>query len=264
VSSRQDAAPDTLWDANFYDRSFGFVSAFGADMVDLLDPKPGEHIVDLGCGTGQLTAEIAARGTDVLGLDGDPAMVERASAQHPTLPFRQADGHDFQVDRPADAVFSNAALHWMKEPERVIACVARALKPGGRFVAEMGAHRNVKIITDALYQALGEEGVSAHDVVFPWYFPRTGDYVCLLEAAGLDVSYLRYFARPTPLDDCPNGLADWVHMFGQNFIDAAPADRVQAVIERAVALTRDRLCPDGRWVTDYTRLRFVAVRFDAP
>ena len=263
MSDRQRTAPNPSWDAGFYDRSFGFVSAFGADMIDLLDPKAGEQIVDLGCGTGQLTAEIAARGAEVLGLDGDAAMVERAREQHPTLSFRHADGHDFQIDRPADAVFSNAALHWMKEPERVIACVAGALKPGGRFVAEMGAHKNVKIITDALYQALAEEGVSADAVVFPWYFPRTGDYVCLLEAAGLEVGYLRYFARPTPLDDCPNGLADWVHMFGQNFIDAAPADRVEAVIDRAVALTRDRLCPDGRWVTDYTRLRFVALRVGA-
>ncbi len=252
------------WDAALYDRSFGFVSAFGTDMIDLLTPRAGERIVDLGCGTGALTAAIAERGAEVIGLDGDAAMIERARSLHPDLSFAHADGQDFTIAGLADAVFSNAALHWMKEPTRVIACVHRALKPGGRFVAEMGAHKNVKIITDALYRALAEEGVPADAVLFPWYFPRTGRYVSLLEDGGFEVAYLRYFARPTPLDDCPNGLADWVSMFGRNFTDAAPEGRVQAVIDRTIALTRDRLCSDGRWMTDYTRLRFVAMRAEGP
>ena len=249
------------WDAALYDRSFGFVSAFGSDMVDLLAPEPGERIVDLGCGTGTLSAAIAARGAEVIGTDGDAAMVDRARALHPGLSFQHADGRDFRIEGQADAVFSNAALHWMKEePAGVIACVARALRPGGRFVAEMGAHRNVRIITDALYRALAEEGAPPESVDFPWYFPRTSRYVGLLEDGGFDVTHLHYFTRPTPLDDCPNGLADWIAMFGRNFTDAAPPGRAHAVVERTVALTRDRLCPDGRWVTDYTRLRFVAVK----
>ena len=255
------AAGRPAWDAGLYDRSFGFVSAFATDMVDLLAPEPGERIVDLGCGTGTLSAAIAGRGAEVIGIDGDAAMVERARALHPALRFEHADGQDFAIEGRADAVFSNAALHWMKEePARVIACVARALRPGGRFVAEMGAHRNVRIITDALYRALAEEGVPAESVDFPWYFPRTSRYVSLLEDGGFDVVQLRYFARPTPLDDCPDGLADWIAMFGRNFTDAAPAGRVPAVVARTVALTRERLCPDGRWIADYTRLRFVAVR----
>ena len=248
------------WDATLYDRSFGFVSAFATDMVDLLAPEPGERIVDLGSGTGTLSAAIAARGADVIGIDGDAAMVERARAHHPSLRFEHADGRDFAIEGLADAVFSNAALHWMKEPEPVIACVARALRPGGRFVAEMGAHRNVRIITDALYRALAEEGVPAESVDFPWYFPRTSRYVGLLEDGGFEVSRLRYFARPTPLDDCPNGLADWIAMFGRNFTGAAPPGRAQAVAERTVALTQARLRPEGRWVADYTRLRFIAVK----
>ena len=256
-----DKAGEATWDAGLYDRSFGFVSDFATDMVDLLAPQPGERIVDLGCGTGKLTAAIAAHGADVIGIDSDEAMVERARALHPHLTFQHADGRDFAIEGHADAVFSNAALHWMKEdPPGVIACVACALRPGGRFVAEMGAYRNVRIITDALYQALAEEGVPAEAIDFPWYFPRTSRYVGLLEDGGFDVTQLRYFARPTPLDDCPNGLADWIDMFGRNFTEAAPPGRVPAVVDRTVALTRDRLCPDGRWVTDYTRLRFVAVR----
>ena len=263
-SAKGEAAPadrPAAWDAGLYDRSFGFVSDFATDMVDLLAPEPGERIVDLGCGTGTLTAAIAARGAEVIGIDGDAAMVERARALHPTLAFEHADGRDFAIEGHADAVFSNAALHWMKEaPPEVIACVAHALRPGGRFVAEMGAHRNVRIVTDALYRALAEEGVAAEAVDFPWYFPRTSRYVGLLEDGGFDVTQLYYFARPTPLDDCPNGLADWIVMFGRNFTDAAPPGRTQAVVDRTIELTRNRLCPDGRWITDYTRLRFVAVK----
>ncbi len=264
MSEAAASGAGSAWDAGLYDRSFGFVSAFGADMVDLLDPRPGEDIVDLGCGIGTLTAQIAARGADVLGIDADAAMVTRARERHPDLAFERADAADFRIPFHADAVFSNAALHWVGEPERAIACIARALKPGGRFVAEMGAHRNVETVTSALYQALAEEGVAAEAVTFPWYFPRTGRYVCLLEDAGFDVASLRYFARPTPLDDCPNGLADWIAMFGGNFTSAAPPGRAEAVVERTVALTREKLCREGRWVIDYTRLRFAAVKTGIP
>ena len=253
---------EATWDAGLYDRSFCFVSDFATDMVDLLAPEPGERIVDLGCGTGKLTAAIAAHGADVIGIDGDEAMVERARALHPHLVFQHADGRDFAIEGPRrrSLLQRRAALDEggstggdrLRRPARS--------GPAGRFVAEMGAYRNIRIVTDALYRALAEEGVPAEAIDFPWYFPRTSRYVGLLEDGGFDVTQLRYFARPTPLDDCPNGLADWIAMFGGNFTDAAPPGRVPAVIDRTIELTRDRLCPDGRWVTDYTRLRFVAVR----
>lgn len=260
AQGRARAEEGAAWDAALYDRSCGFVSTMSADMVDLLAPEAGERIVDLGCGTGALTAAIAARGASVIGIDGDAAMIARARSRYTGLAFAHADGRDFAIDGRADAVFSNAALHWMKEPRRVIARVARALRPGGRFVAEMGAYRNVGTITDALYEALADEGVPAEAVAFPWYFPSPSRYACQLEDGGFEVTHMRYFARPTPLDDCPNGIADWIAMFGRNFTDAAPAGRARAVVARAVALTRDRLCPEGRWIADYTRLRFVAVK----
>ena len=250
------------WDVNLYDRSFGFIAEFGAGLVELLAPRPGERIVDLGCGTGQLTAQIADMGCEVIGIDADPDMIALARQKHPDLHFICAAGEEFSVDAPADAVFSNAALHWMKLPEPVIACVAKALRPGGRFVAEMGAHRNVVTITEALYQALAEQSVARKAVDFPWYFPRTGAYVSLLEAGGFDVSHLHYFARPTPLDNCSNGLSDWIRMFGQNFLAAAPPGGEAQLMARAEQICRPRLCPDGRWLTDYTRLRFRAELFD--
>ncbi len=260
--TKNDAAGSQGWDVALYDQSFGFIAEFGAGLVELLAPSPGERIVDLGCGIGQLTAQIAEMGCDVIGIDADQEMIALARQKHPDIRFICAMGEDFTIDTPADAVFSNAALHWMKRPEPVIASVARALRPGGRFVAEMGAHRNVMTITEALYQALAEQSVAREAVEFPWYFPRTGAYVSLLEAGGFDVTHLHYFARPTPLDNCPNGLSDWIRMFGQNFLAAAPPGNEAQIMARAEELCRARLCPDGRWLTDYTRLRFRADRFD--
>jgi trans-aconitate methyltransferase len=257
----KSAAKDQNWDAALYGKSFEFISEFGAGLVALLAPRRGERIVDLGCGVGQLSAQIAAAGCEVIGIDADAEMIALARQNYPDIQFVCAAGADFTVVSPVDAVFSNAALHWMKQPEPVIANVARALRPGGRFVAEMGAHRNVATITEALYQALAEQSVARDKVEFPWYFPRPGQYATLLEAGGFDVTDLHYFVRPTPLDNCPNGLGDWILMFGQNFLAAAPTGGAERLMARAAELCRESLCPDGRWITDYTRLCFRAERF---
>ncbi len=251
-------AGEKSWDATLYDQSFGFIADFGAGLLDLLAPVAGEHVIDLGCGIGQLTAGIAARGAEVVGVDANPEMIALARQKHPDLNFICASGEDFSLPEQADGVFSNAALHWMKQPELVIASVKRALKPGGRFVAEMGAHRNVVTITEALYRALEEQSIPREAVEFPWYFPRTSAYVALLEAGGFNVTNFAYFARPTPLDNCPNGLSDWIRMFGSDFLAAAPEGGQAKLMARTEELCRDHLCPDGRWVTDYTRLRFRA------
>ncbi len=257
-----NATSGQAWDADLYDKSFGFIAEFGAGLVELLAPRPGERIVDLGCGVGQLSAEIAAAGAEVIGIDGDPGMIARARQKYPDIQFICARAEYFSVTGQVDAVFSNAVLHWVKEPEPAIANVARALRPGGRFVAEMGAHRNVVTITEVLYQALAEQLVERDKVDFPWYFPRTGEYVTLLEAGGFDVTHLHYFARPTPLGNCPNGLRDWIEMFGRNFLAAAPAGGEARLMARAEQLCREHLCPEGRWITDYTRLRFRAELYD--
>jgi len=259
--TKNNAAGGQDWDVALYDQSFGFIAEFGAGLVELLAPSPGERIVDLGCGIGQLTAQIAEAGCDVIGIDADQAMITVARQKYPGIQFICATGEEFTIDTTVDAVFSNAALHWMKQPEPVIASVARVLRPGGRFVAEMGAHRNVVTVTEALYQALAEQSVAREAVQFPWYFPRTGAYVSLLEAGGFDVTHLHYFSRPTPLDNCPNGLIDWIRMFGQNFLAAAPPGSADEIMARAEELCRERLRSEGRWLTDYTRLRFRADLF---
>jgi trans-aconitate methyltransferase len=218
------------------------------------------RVLDLGCGTGHLTAQIAAAGADVLGLDAAPSMIERARALYPHLRFEVARAEDFTLDAPVDAVFSNAALHWMRPPEAVVARVARALVPGGRFVAEMGGQGNVATVIAALRQALAEEGVLPAAQPDPWYFPGIAEYATLLERVGFEPTLMHLFDRPTPLDDCPGGAADWVRLFGGAFLDAVPPERRDASAARVADLVRPALYREGHWIADYRRLRFVAVR----
>jgi trans-aconitate methyltransferase len=245
------------WDADRYQRQFGFVSAMAGDLVELLGPRPGGVVVDLGCGTGELAAEIQARGARVLGLDSDPAMVAAARRRLGQDRVLLADGHAFSLPEPVDAVFSNAALHWMPRPAEVIGRVGVALRRGGRFVAELGGAGNIQGILDALGAAMAEAGLP--EPACPWYFPTPGQYATLLEAGGFRVARMEHFPRPTPLAGGPDGLADWVRMFGGQLTAAVPPDRLPDIVARAEELAAPRLRRDGRWVADYWRLRFLAV-----
>ena len=244
------------WDADRYQRQFGFVSGLAGDLLDLLDPRPGEVVVDLGCGTGELAAAIAATGARVLALDSDPAMVAAARRRLGHDRVLLADGHAFTVPEPVDAVFSNAALHWMPRPAEVIGRVRAALRPGGRFVAELGGAGNIGAILEALGTAMAEAGLP--EPACPWYFPTPGQYATLLEAGGFRVARMEHFPRPTPLAG-DGALADWLAMFGGQLTAAIPPARLPEVVARAEELAAPRLRRDGQWVADYWRLRFVAV-----
>lgn len=259
-AEREVAGSRHPWDSRLYDESFGIITRLGAGVVDLLAPRAGERILDLGCGTGHLTAQIADAGAEVIGIDADQAMVARARTAYPHVRFEVARGEGFTVEAPVDAVFSSAALHWMSPPEAVAACVHRALKPGGRFVAEMGGRGNVAAIIGAIYGALAEEGIPRERVHNPWYFPSIGEYAPLLERAGFEAVLMHLFDRPTPLDDCPGGAAEWVRMFGGDFLEVVPPEHRERVLARVNDLTAPSLYRDGRWVADYRRLRFVAVK----
>lgn len=248
------------WDADSYGRSFGFIAKLGEDLIELVAPKPGERILDLGCGTGRHVAALAARGVEAIGLDSDAAMVKAAKAANPGLKFIRASGEGFRLDHPVDAILSNAALHWMTRPQRAINAMARALRPGGRLVLEMGGHGNVAVLVEAIHAALMEAGVAREALPMPWYFPRLGEYTGRLEKGGFEVDQAILFDRPTPLDDLKGGLTEWLAMFGRPFLAALPPDRHAAVVERVVEITRPRLLREGRWIADYRRLRVVAHR----
>jgi trans-aconitate methyltransferase len=245
------------WDADRYQRQFGYVSAMAGDLLELLDPRPGEAVLDLGCGTGELAAAIAATGARVWAIDADPAMVAATRRRLGGDRVLLADGHDFTLPEPVDAVFSNAALHWMPRPAEVIARVRAALRPGGRFVAELGGAGNIDAILEALAAAMAEAGLP--EPACPWYFPTPGQYASLLEAGGFRVARMEHFARPTPLAGGPDGLADWLTMFGRSMLTQVPAEQLPRVLDRAGELAGPSLRRDGRFIADYWRLRFLAV-----
>jgi trans-aconitate methyltransferase len=245
------------WDADRYQRQFGYVSGLAGDLLALLDPAPGETVLDLGCGTGELAAAIAAAGARVWALDGDPAMVAAARRRLGGDRVLLADAHAFSLPEPVDAVFSNAALHWMPRPAEVIAAVRACLRPGGRFVAELGGAGNIAAILEALEQAMAEVGLPAPAP--PWFFPSPGRYATLLEAGGFRVARMEHFCRPTPLAGGRDGLADWLAMFGRSLLAAVPAELEAQVVARTGELAAPRLLRDGGFVADYWRLRFVAL-----
>ncbi len=252
--------PENRWDAAFYQGKHGFVWQYGEDLLNLLSPQPGEYILDLGCGTGQLTQQIAIAGAEVMGIDAAPTMIEQAKQNYPHLQFAVADARDFQVEQPFDAVFSNAVLHWILEPDAVIRCIYQALKPGGRFVAEFGGKGNIGAIAKALYSVLSATGCASPETLSPWYFPSIGEYATRLEHQGFDVTYAVLFDRPTPLVDGDAGMANWLRMFASRFLDKLPADQQTQVIQTVEQRLKPTLYREGTWIADYRRLRVVAIK----
>jgi trans-aconitate methyltransferase len=245
------------WDAGLYEDKHAFVWKHGASLVELLAPQAGEHILDLGCGTGHLTARIAGAGASVTGLDRSPAMLEQARSAYPQLEFVQGDATDFRFQEPFTAIFSNAALHWIRPPDAVVRSVAGALQPGGRFVAEFGGRGNVRAIVAALHAAAERLGLPLQ--LPQWFFPGVAEYATLLEAADLEVRFATLFDRPTPLEGA-SGLRDWVGMFTRETLDAVPPERQEELLRAVEDLARPVLFHDGGWFADYRRLRVVAVR----
>ena len=259
MESRQPQA-DKQWDASLYDDKHSFVWRYGEEVVELLAPKAGERVLDLGCGTGHLTNKIAAAGATVLGIDVSPEMIDQARVHYPELEFGIADATSFHFDEPFDAVFSNAALHWIVEQDLVTDCVARALKPGGRFVVEFGGKHNTEEIKGALYRAAEAAGCAVTQGVKFRYFPTIGEHATLLEAHGFTVTYAIYFERPTPLEGGENGMKNFLEMFANNVLDGFPPEKRGEVIEKAENEMRPSLYRDGRWIADYKRIRVVAIK----
>ncbi len=242
-----------------YDSAFGYVSAHGAPLVDLLDPQPGEKIIDLGCGTGTFSADIAERGAEVLGIDGAPEMVARASALNPGLSFTIGDAHDFTTSEPFDAVASNAALHWMtRDPDAVIARVHAALRPGGRFVGELGGAGNCAELIAAMQTAWRVFGLGEPEL--PWYFPTPAEYAARLEDGGFTIRLLEHADRPSRMTECPDGAADWIRIYAPSALLDVPPELVEQLLARVNELAAPALRRESGWVADYVRLRFAAVR----
>lgn len=246
------------WDTNLYDQKHSFVTKYGEDLLSLLDAKPGERILDVGCGSGHLTKQIADAGAEVIGLDSSPEMIATAQAAYPAINFIVADASDFSFDKPFDAIFSNAALHWVERAEQAIICMSRALKPGGRFVIEMGGKGNIGGIATALEQAIHQ--LHGREVKATNYFPAIGEYAALLEKHGIEVVSASLFDRPTKLEGGEDGLQNWIKMFRRELLADLTDTEQNAVFAEVKTALRNKLFNDGNWFADYRRLRITAYK----
>ena len=248
------------WNAELYDQKHAFVYQFGENVLELLDIKPGEQILDLGCGTGYLTSQIQERGAKVTGADASPDMIKKAQATYPDVNFVVADGAQFHFDEKFDAVFSNATLHWIKKADAAIKCIYESLKPGGRFVAEMGGKGNVQHLIDTTRQVLRKHGHSKQAETEIWYFPSLGEYTSRLEAQGFRVTYASHFDRKTPLQDGDQGVSKWISMFAPLYLVGIAKEEKQQILEEVTALLEPIYNENGQWYADYKRLRFIAIK----
>jgi trans-aconitate methyltransferase len=243
------------WDPQTYAKNARFVSDLGAPVVDLLSPQPGERILDLGCGDGVLTKKIADLGCKVIAVDASAPQVE--AARRLGLEAYVMNGEALPFREEFDAVFSNAALHWIKQADTMIEGVYRSLRRGGRFVAECGGYGCVEKIRAALVQALDRRSIDGESRV-PWYFPTPGDYATRLERAGFRVNSIALIPRPTPL---PGDIVDYLETFGQSFLAALSDDARAEYLREVRAVLEPQLVDSaGVWVADYVRLRFSATK----
>ncbi|MGE0128583.1 MAG: trans-aconitate 2-methyltransferase [Blastocatellales bacterium] len=243
------------WNPSLYDQKHSFVTEYGKELLALLAPQPTDHIIDLGCGTGHLTRMIADSGARVIGLDNSPQMIEAARQKYLDIEFIVADASDFSFDTNFDAVFSNAALHWVTRAEEAVACISRALTRGGRFVAEFGGKGNTANVIAAVQESIRE--LTQRDVSHGWYYPSIGEYAALLEKHGLAVRFARLFDRPTKLEG-EDGMRNWLIMFCSTMFQDLNDEARRQVLDLTERKLLDKQHIKGEWFVDYRRLRIVA------
>jgi SAM-dependent methyltransferase len=252
------------WNTDAYAANGRFVATLASAVVDLLNPQPGEQILDLGCGDGALTEQLAATGAIVLGVDSSPAMLAAARQRNlnsaSSVEFVQHDATNLPFENQFDAVFSNAALHWItgiSGQQATLAGIYRALRPGGRFVAEMGGQGNIAAIRTALQATLAPFHIDAEAAAASFY-PAPDIYRRLLEGARFTVHSIDLIPRPTPL---PNGMESWLNTFRNGVLDQLnPTDRATAITNTIALLEPTLRDADGNWTADYVRLRFHATK----
>ena len=245
--------PTQRWDASDYATNARFVADLGQPVLDLLEPQAGERILDLGCGDGALTARLVERGATVVGIDASAELL--AAARSRGLDVRQMDARALTFTNEFDAVFSNAALHWIPVLTPALEGVHRALRPRGRFVGECGGHGCLAAVVTSLRAVAASRDVV---ITWPWRFPTVEEFEAHLVETGFEVVDVRLVPRPTNL---PSGMAAWLHTFAAWAFEGLPEPERAAAFAEAVELLRPSLCDSrGRWTADYMRLRFAARR----
>lgn len=244
------------WDAEAYKNGFSFVPSYGEDVLRLLTVKPGSDVIDLGCGTGSLTAKLKEQGYHVTGVDASDEMLAAARSAYPDIPFLKGDATTLKLEHPVDAIFSNAVMHWIdaKEQEVALASISSNIRPGGEFVFEFGGHGCAEAVHSTLEQIFEEHG---REYLRMFYFPTIGEYAPMVEKHDMRVEFAMLFDRPTPQQD-GRTVADWIRMFDTKPFEGIPAEEAEEIITEAERRLHNRLVVDGTWYIDYVRIRMRA------
>ena len=247
------------WNATLYNEKHSFVAKYGEDVLGWLTPKKDEHVLDVGCGTGMLTAKIAESGAIVTGIDASPEMVAKAKVSYKSIQFFVKDATDFSFDRKFDAVFSNATFHWIKKQQQLLQTIYNNLKQDGRLVYEMGAKHNIESIHNAIKKVMIDEGFKANTNIKVNYFSSPAQQATMLEKAGFTISNIIQFERPTELVG-EDGMKNWIIQFAQAFFKNIPVEKIENIIEKAVTVLKETNYENGKWYADYIRLRVKAIK----
>ncbi|MCZ4221722.1 class I SAM-dependent methyltransferase [Pedobacter rhodius] len=251
--------PEIVWDSKLYDKQHHFVSDYGADVLQWLAPKPGEDILDVGCGTGRLAAQIAETGAVVVGTDASTDMVANAKTAYPQLNFEVVNATQLPYNEQFDAIFSNATFHWIENQNALAEGLFKSLKIGGRLVAEFGGKGNVKSITDAITDAAEQLGLADKVQSNFWFFPSVSTYSTLLESKGFEVEQVWLFDRPTKLIG-EEGMYVWINQFAQHAFKTLTKEQAESIKNLAVDILKPDYFINGEWVADYRRLRVKAIK----
>ena len=246
------------WEVDLYNKKHAFVYQYGEELIKILNPKKGEIILDLGCGSGQLANKISKSGAEVIGIDNSNEMIAEAKTKYPNLQFFVKNASNFQFKKPFDTIFSNAVLHWITGSENVIISMNKNLKNGGRLVVEFGGKGNVKTIIRSIKKALLERGYIKNANTKNWYFPSISEYTSLLEKNGFEVEYAHLYDRPTELTDNQNGIKDWIEMFGESFFVNISKEEKNNILIEVQNDVKEKCFINGKWYADYKRIRILA------
>ncbi len=248
----------TKWNPALYNDKHSFVYGYGENLIKLLDPQMNERILDLGCGTGQLTFKINEFAKETIGIDKSSEMIKEARSKFPNLEFHVGDAENFWFDDKFDSIFSNATLHWVKNPRNAIKCMFENLKPHGKIVLEFGGKGNVHTIVSQLRDSLRSRDYIKQAELNLWYFPSIGEYSTELESVGFRVLLAQHYDRPTELTDQKTGIKDWISMFASGFLKGVNQKHIIEIKDEVQARVKGKCLINGKWFADYKRIRVVA------
>lgn len=252
------------WNAKLYNDKHAFVYNYGEDLIELLNPNKEQRILDLGCGSGQLTSKINALSKEVIGIDKSPEMIADAKSKFKTIEFDVTDASNFSFVKPFDAIFSNATLHWVTDYKGAIQCMFQNLKENGKIVVEFGGKGNVETIINQLRLSLKQRGYLEQSQLKQWYFPSIGEYTSALENGGFRVIMAQHFDRPTELADKKSGIKDWMSMFAKGFFHNVTDIHKQEIMDEVQQQVSPKCLIGGKWFADYKRIRVVAIKENTP